>query len=124
MSHNRRELPRYIPKNIGVQIFSNDLKITGRLKDLSKDGLSFYYSPIADAEKVTYLLNIVSTIGLDRFYMFELECRPIYDIPIPPQNKGFIGTESKQCGVQYVKLTKEQQDKLELSLESHFIKKS
>ena len=65
---------------------------------------------------------MVATIGSDRFYMFELECRSIYDIHIPTQNKGFMGTESRQCGVQYVKLTKKQQDKLEQSLEGHFIK--
>ena len=122
MNPNRRKFPRYIPKNIGFHVFSNDLKIAGRLKDISKDGLAFHYAPIASAKKETNLINIVATNGSDRFYMFELECRTIYDIHILSKNKRFMGTESRQCGVQYVKLTKKQQDKLELSLGDNFIK--
>ena len=102
-------------------MFSNDLKIAGRLKDISIDGLAFNYVPIASILADRMLINVVAINGSDRFYIFDLECRTIYEIPSHDKNKWFMGTESRQCGVQYVRLTKKQQDKLELSLGEEFI---
>ena len=121
MNPDPRKCSRYLPKDIGFYVFSNDLKFAGKLKDISLDGLAFNYEPIASVITDKILINIVAKNGSDRFYMFGLECRIIYDIPSLDKSKWFKGAESRQCGVQYVKLTKKQQDKLKLSLGKDFI---
>lgn len=120
MKDERREFTRYITQKNEVQVFSNDQKIDGTLKDISKGGLAFQYTPIAGEKMDTNSINILVK-GPYRFYLFDIACRIIYDISTLEEGRSFKGTERRQRGIKFVELKENQQNKLELMLKNYTI---
>jgi hypothetical protein len=113
MEDERREFTRYIVKKDELQVFSHDLKIVGKLNDISKCGLSFQYTPIAGEMLNTNSINILAK-GTDRSNLFDIACRIIYDISTLEEGQSFTGAASRQCGINFFGLKENQQNKLEL----------
>ena len=103
-----------------VQVFSHDPKIDGTLNNISKSGLAFQYTPIAGKKMDTNSINIFVK-GTDRFYLSDIACRIIYDISTLDESQRFKGTERRQCGIKFVELKENQQNKLELLLKNYTI---
>ena len=120
MKDERREFARNIPQKDEVQVFSHNPKIDGTLNNISKGGLAFQYTPIAGKKMDTNSINIFVK-GTDRFYLFDIACRIIYDISTLDEGQRFKGTERRQCGINFVELKENQQNKLELLLENYTI---
>ena len=120
MKDERREFTRYKLQEDEIQIYSHDLKIDGMLKDMSKGGLAFQYTPIAGKKMDTNSINIFVK-GTDRFYLSDIACRIIYDISTLDEGQRFKGTERRQCGIKFVELKENQQNKLELLLKNYTI---
>jgi hypothetical protein len=121
MEDDRREFTRFVFKNDAIQIFSDDAILFGKLNDISKGGLSFKYIPVADEVLDTKSINILAK-GKDRFNLYHINCRTIYDISSKEETQSFLGCERRQCGIQFFWLKENHNKKLELLLNYYVIK--
>jgi hypothetical protein len=117
MEDERRVFARYIVKKDELQAFSHDLKIVGKLNDISKGGLSFRYTPIAVEKLDTHSINILAR-GTDRSNLFDIACQIIYDISTLEEGQSFTGAASRQFGIKFLGLMENQQNQLELLLKN------
>ena len=120
MKDERREFIRYIIQEDALQVFSHDLKIVGKLKDISKGGLSFQYTPIVGEKPDTDSINIEAK-GTDQFNLFDIACRIIYDMPTLEEGQSFTGAELRQRGLKFIGLAGNEQNKLELFLKNYTV---
>ena len=123
MKSERRKFNRYIAKNDGFHIFSHGSEIIGKLIDISKSGLAYQYNSIEGKKLEANLIHIMWA-GLHRFYLFNVICKTIYDIRNPAEIQSLTGADTRRRGLQYDKLTENQQDKLELLLKNYVVQSS
>lgn len=121
MEDDRREFTRFAFKTDEIQIFSDDAILFGNLNDISKGGLSFEYKPVTDEMIDNNTINILAN-GKDRFNLYHIGCRTIYDISAIDACRGFLGCERRRCGIQFFWLKETHHKKLELLL-SHYVVK-
>jgi hypothetical protein len=122
MKDDRRAFTRFIFKNDEIQIFSDDAILFGKLNDISKGGLSFKYNPVSDGMIDTNSINILAK-GKDRFNLYHMSCRTIYDISCNEESQLFLGFERRKCGIKFYWLKEAHNKKLELLL-NHYVVKS
>ncbi len=100
MEDDRREFTRFVFDKDEIQIFSDDAILFGKLNDISKGGLSFMYIPVADDMLDTSSINILVK-GNDRFNLYHINCRTIYDISSKKGAQSYLGCERRQCGIKF-----------------------
>ena len=122
MDEDRREFTRFVFKKNEIQIFSDDAILFGELNDISKGGLSFKYLPVADDMLDTNSINILAK-GKERFNLYHIDCRTIYDISFKEEAQNYLDCERRQCGIKFFWLKVTQNKKLELLL-NHYVVKS
>jgi hypothetical protein len=123
MKSERRKAIRYIAKGNGFYIFNHDSKIAGKLIDISKGGLAYQYKPIKGKKLESNLYDIIRA-GSQRFYLFDIICKTIYDTSDPIVNQSSTDTERRRRGLQYGKLTENQIGKFELLLRNYVVQPS
>ena len=101
MEAERRQHPRYPIQDIGIEIFSRQSNIIGKLDNISRRGLAFRYSSIGDDQTQSDTIDIMST-GPARFYLSGLVCRLVYDISALAEDQSFTGDETRLCGMEFV----------------------
>jgi len=121
MEGERREFTRFAFKEDEVQVFSDDAILFGQLKDISKGGLSFGYTPISGEKMDTKSINILLK-GTVQFNLYHLACRIIYDILSTEECRSFSGSERRQCGIKFFWLKENQNKKLNLFLNHYVVK--
>ncbi len=121
MEDDRREFTRFVFKTDEIQIFCDDAILFGNLHDISKGGLSFKYTPVTNEMIDTNVINILAK-GRDRFNLYHIDCRTIYDISAKDEGQRFLGCERKQCGIKFFWLKETQNIKLELLLNHYVVK--
>ena len=89
------------------------------IKDISKGGLAFEYSPVADEPLESEAIDIIA-VDYDRFYLPQIACKTVYDIATLMEGQLFSGGERRIRGLKFVELTKEQEDKLDILLKRCF----
>ena len=89
------------------------------VKNISKAGLAIEYSPVADQPFELKAIDVI-TIDYDRFYLANIACKTVYDIATLMEGQLFSGGERRICGLKFVELTKEQEDRLDHLLELCF----
>jgi len=112
-----RQYIRYGVRDSAFEVFSGDSKITGTLKNISPGGLAFQYAPIRSQKAEFDTIDIMAKRP-DPFYLPGVDCRTVYDIGALNENRTFTGAATRLAGVQFVRLNREQEQKLAL-----FIKK-
>jgi len=117
----RRRFTRVVAEAKGLQVLSRELKITGKLKDISEGGLSYHYTPIDGGEAPSEEIDILGK-GPDRFFLPGLVCNRIYDITELAADRTFTGAKIRLRGLEFPGVTEEQKQKLELLLEKLFFK--
>ena len=122
MQDDRREFNRFVFEKDEIQVFSDDAMLFGKLNDISKGGLSFRYIPVADEMLDTSSINILVK-GKDRFNLYHINCRTIYDISSKEEFQSCLGCGRRQCGINFFWLKATHNKKLELLL-NHFVVKS
>lgn len=122
MEDDRREFTRFVFEKDEIQIFSDDAMLFGKLNDISKGGLSFMYISVADEMLDTSSINILVK-GKDRFNLYHINCRTIYDISSKEEVQSYLGCGRRQCGVNFFWLKATHNKKLELLL-NHYVVKS
>ena len=123
MESERRKVTRYIVKDNVFHIFNQGSKITGKLIDISKGGLAFQYMPIKDKKLESNLYDIISA-GSQRFYLFDIICKTIYDTSDLIVDQSATDTERRRRGLQFSMLTENQIDKFELLVRNFVVQPS
>ncbi|MBW2429925.1 MAG: PilZ domain-containing protein [Deltaproteobacteria bacterium] len=103
METEKRQHPRYSVRNVGVEIFSRENKLIGKLENISKSGLAFCYTPVGDEKAESDTIDVIAT-GPARFYLSGLDCRKVYDISTLAEDQNFTGDETRLCGMEFVRL--------------------
>ncbi len=116
MEVERRRFKRHVVQENGFEVLSRELKINGKLKDISMGGLSNQYTPIDGGGAKSEVVDILGK-GPDRFFLSGLACKRVYDITELAADRTFTGTEIRLRGLEYFGLTEEQKQKLELLLD-------
>jgi len=117
MNNERREFVRYQIKPHTVFLFSNYSPVKGWVKDISRGGMSFEYTPSEECEPKPEI-SLILVGDAFPFYLPDLPCKTIYDIKVDKNHRPFKTTGIRRCGVQYTKLDPEMQEKLEFLLSS------
>jgi len=120
MESVRRKDTRYIVKDNEFYIFNQGSKIAGKLIDISKGGLTYQYMPIKGKKLESNLYDIISA-GSQHFYLFDINCKTIYDTSVPILNQSSTDTERRRRGLQYGELTENELSKLELLLRNYVV---
>ena len=103
METERRQHRRYSVRNDGIEIFSRETKLVGKLENISKSGLAFYYTPVGDEKAESDTIDLMAT-GPARFYLSGLDCRKVYDISALAEDQTFTGAETRLCGMEFVRI--------------------
>jgi len=117
----RRRFKRHIIQENGFEVLSRELNISGHLQDISQGGLSYQYIPVDGGGSTSEVIGILGKKP-DRFRLAWINCDRIYDIAELAAGKTFTGAETRLRGLEYIGLTEEQTQKLELLMEKLFFK--
>jgi hypothetical protein len=93
-------------------VFDYDTSEMARIKDVSLGGLKFQYVSIANDFIEWRLIDIFGIKGF-RFHLFGIPCRRIYTIDDPAEDKTLSGSRARTSGLNFIRLTGDQQSKLE-----------
>ena len=118
MKSERRKDIRYIVKDNEFNIYNQGSKIAGKLIDISMGGLAYRYVPIEGKKRESNRYDIISA-GSQHFYLLDIICKTIYDTSDPSVNQSSTDTERRRRGLQYGKLTENEQAKFELLLRNY-----
>ena len=116
MKIEQRLFPRCSTSEVEIRIFSHDTKIVGQLVNIGQKGLAFRYTPQpGDTTKI----KVIDILGIDpkRWHLLEVGCKTAYDISVLAENQTFTGSETRLCGLQFIRLTREQKENLAILLE-------
>ena len=103
MEAERRQYRRHSVRDNRIEIFSRETKIIGKLENISKTGLAFYYAAVNGEEAKSDTIDIMAT-GPARFYLSGLACRLIYDISALDEDQTFTGVETRLCGLEFISI--------------------
>jgi hypothetical protein len=101
----------------GFEVLSLELKIRGKLRDISKGGMSYQYTPPDGAGSTSEVIDILGKKP-DRFLLAGMNCDRIYDIAELAADRTFTGAEIRLRGLEYLGLTEEQTQKLDVLMKS------
>ena len=106
METEKRQSPRYSVREEGIEIFSCQSEIIGKLENISKNGLAFRYTAVGEKKAESDTIDIIATDPA-RFYVPGLVCRMIYDISALDEAQTLTGTETRLCGHEFVRIENE-----------------
>ena len=89
------------------------------IKDISNGGLAVEYSPEANEPFELEAIDIIAMAD-EQYYLPKIACKTVYDIPTLMHDRSFRGGEMRICGLKFVELTKEQEEKLDILLKRCF----
>jgi len=104
---DKRQHPRYSVRDEGIEIFSRQSEIIGKLENISKSGMAFRYTAVGEKKVKSETIDILAT-GPARFYLSGLVCRMIYDISALDEAQTLTGAETRLCGHEFVRIENEQ----------------
>ena len=116
MKIEQRLYPRCSTSEAEFRIFSHDTEIVGHLVNIGRQGLAFRYTPKPGNTAEFNLIDILGT-GAERWHLPEVACERAYDISVLAENQTFTGSETRLCGLQFIRLTREQKERLAMLLE-------
>jgi len=115
--NNRRKSKRFLPDSRAFACLRPDFVKLGKIKDISRGGLSFRYipnqSPAEEPNKIDIFLS-----G-NNFFLTKIKCKVVYDFIDNNDSVSFSKLDEWQCGVQFEKATEEQRLKLNSFLNDH-----
>ena len=111
----QRHFLRYSIPEMEFQVYSPCTKIIGKLVNIGQKGLSFRFSPKPGYTTECDEIDIRG-IGPKKFHLCGIACKRTYDISELAEGDTFTGSEIRLCGVQFTRLTKEQEENLTLLL--------
>ena len=117
-SVERRQQPRFkVAEGVFAALVNHTSKL-GQIRDISKLGLAFRYIDHGDEPGVTSELKII--IGSGGVYLDKLPFKKVSDFEIRNEHS-FSSIKMRQIGLQFGKLTEQQQRRLEDFIQKHTI---
>ena len=123
MEAERRQHPRYRVREGKFEVFSRDSKIIGKLHNISEGGLAFQYTPAGGEKAKSETIDIKAKSPYP-FFLPSVACRAMYDITALAEDQSFTGAAIRLCGVKFVRLNKDQKQKLVLFIKKYGLEPS
>jgi hypothetical protein len=120
MGVEHRRFTRHVLKEDGLQVLSRDLKVVGKLKNISRGGVAYQYRPFNGTKADSEMIDILGKVP-DRFSLVGLDCRTVYDIATLNEGRTFTGSSSRLRGLQFKELSEQQEERLTFLLENYVI---
>jgi hypothetical protein len=118
MSVDHRTQIRFTPKPNAFAALGRGITLVGQINDISTCGLAFeHISDINQHANKTGEIDIFLTGS--NFYLADIPCIKVYDIPVHTGNVFAAPFITKRCGVKFEKLTDAQITELEYFLKNH-----
>ena len=115
----RREKERFRPKKRTFVVFKPQFLKLGKVLDISASGLCFQYLAKEDQAGEAPAIEADIFMSDNGYYLPDVSCKLVWDTEAKEKMTFPIGFQSRHCGLQFLKLTKEQQNKLEHYLQVH-----
>ncbi len=115
----RREEERFRPKKRTFVVFKPQFLKLGKVLDISAGGLCFQYLAKEDQLKDAPAIQADIFMSDNGYYLPDVSCKMVWDTEAKEKMTFPIGFQNRLCGLRFLKLTKEQQDKLEHFLQVH-----
>ncbi len=115
----RREEERFRPKKRTFVVFKPQFLKLGKVLDISAGGLCFQYLAKEDQLKDAPAIQADIFMSDNGYYLPDVSCKQVWDTEAEEKMTFPIGFQNRLCGLRFLKLTKEQQDKLEHFLQVH-----
>jgi len=120
MEEDKRKDKRFLVGEEVIVALRNSSSRVGRVKDISMGGLSFEHIYDEELEENPSKRDV--SLWADNHSMADIPCRVVYDIPIsePPEYDYLtVHFRTRRCGVQFEKLTENQETQLDSFLKTH-----
>lgn len=118
MTHEKRKYPRIVP---GINVFAAlgyGNTFAGKINEISTGGLSFEHIVSFD-KKMTFPNAIDIFVPETSFYLSDLPCTKVYDMPLHQENSFTAPFVLKRCGVAFYGLSSHQMHELDNFLQYH-----
>ena len=121
MVAERRKYVRFLAQSNTYAALGSSFTKTGKIRDISMGGLAFeYYSDTEELNQYDSTVTIFITVN--NFYLENIPCRMISDLPKCGSNKTPVlnfDYRVKRCGLQFMTISEDQRQRLEYFLNSH-----
>jgi hypothetical protein len=112
----RRVFERHVPKDLVFATFRPTFDRMGRIKDISKGGLSMEYTLLDEKPGLEDMVVIDMFNNEKKYNFFSVPCHVIYDKRVN-EGEGFLSSiETRRCGLKFQGLKPEQTAHLEMVL--------
>ena len=119
MKLERRSAERYAIQLDEIHVTAEPRPRQLKAKDISRGGIALEYTPLKNE-----LLNLESVDITHRDYrdifLSNINCKTIYDIETLMEGQTFTGGKRRVCGVKFIELSKEQEQKLDVLMKRCF----
>ena len=122
MEPERRKSTRHLVSENVYAALGPSYSVVGRIKDISIGGLAIKY--ITDEESAQNNLDVSIFNKEERFHLFKLPCKIMYDIRLDAPRKAQVTAGAlvhRRCGVQFVRITPKHKKLLEDVLSEHTV---
>jgi len=120
MAAERRDFPRCDIEQGDFYVFSHEDGVIGKLRNIGPKGAAYQYTPLSGQAAKDTRLNITVSDS-NSLPILDIACQKVYDIAELTVDEKFSGSETRLCGVEFIHLSKDQEDKLYFLLEDCFI---
>ena len=114
---DRRQAPRYTPKNDVFVVFRPSFDRLGQVKDVSRGGAAFEYPVFANYEKVAEVNVDLFTSEPAPFILKSVPCEVVYDIKL--EKPTLSGIQTRRCGLKFARLSHQHSEQLEFFLHKY-----
>jgi len=99
----RRSIRLYPEKMMEVAFTSKGKRITGRIHNISTNGLAVEYEATSSLDADKEISVSLSASMKEVSSQVTLNCKPVYDITTLAHDQNFSGKQMRQCGLVYNK---------------------
>ncbi len=121
MKIEKRKFKRFGPDDLAFAVFRPEFERLGRIKDISRGGLSCVYLDDKFISKNGSELKVDILLPNGEFYLSVVPCEVIYDLNmVEEEYKSSISfMESRRCGLKFGELSDDQTAQLDFFLNNH-----
>ena len=120
MNTERRHFSRCNTERGDFYVLSHEDGIIGKLRNIGPKGAAYHYTPLSGQAAKENRINITVT-DPNSNPILDIACRKVYDVAELTVDGKFSGSETRLCGVEFVHLSEDQEDKLYVLLEDCLI---
>ena len=120
MNTERRHFSRCNIERGDFYVLSHEDGIIGKLRNIGPKGAAYQYTPLSGQAAKDTRIDI-TVADPNSSPILDIACRKVYDVAELTVDGKFSGSETRLCGVEFVHLSEDQEDKLYVLLEDCLI---